>query len=238
VVVDPGKLYRDGNRSLREFKNTLRKSGARTVVAIVDQKEFNEREFVAARELVKSRGLEFHWIPIAAGWYPTDAQIRQFLAIANDPGKHPVLYHDDEGIRRAGMMMAAYQQSVLGYTDEQAKAAIQAFGHSDRTINEVRRFIDTYDPATGLAADLNAEHAARTGRAWPGVPASAAPPGASDTSAGSRPTTSDTSATQVGAAPTYRAGGGVMLSRKPVVRGGPTFGPAANRDDRTSLRNR
>jgi protein tyrosine phosphatase (PTP) superfamily phosphohydrolase (DUF442 family) len=160
VVVDEGKLYRDGNRSLREFKNTLRKAKPRTVIAVVDEKEFNEPEFVASRELVKSRGLTFHWIPIRAGWYPTAEQVREFLKIASDPANQPVLYHDDEGIRRAGMMMAAYQETVLGYDDARAKAGIRAFGHSDRTIDEVRRFIDAYDPVAGLTIDLNAERAA------------------------------------------------------------------------------
>ena len=155
VIVDPGKLYRDGNRSLREFKNTLRKTNPKTVVAIVDQQEYNEAEFVAARELVKSRGLNFHWIPIKAGAYPTGDQVREFLAIATDASKQPVLYHDDEGIRRAGMMMAAYQQSVLGYDDAKTVAAMQTFGHSERTIKDVSRFIEAYDPVNGLTVDLN-----------------------------------------------------------------------------------
>lgn len=155
IVVDPGKLYRDGNRSFREFKNSMRKSGAKTVVAIIDQEEFGQPEFVQAREYVKARGLEWFWIPIKAGAYPRPEQVKEFLAIARDPAKQPVLYHDDEGIRRAGMMMAAYQESVLGYDDAKAKAAIQAFGHSDRTIDDVRRFIDAYDPVKGLTADLN-----------------------------------------------------------------------------------
>src|SRR5688572_15763718 len=162
VVVDEGKLYRDGNRSLREFKNTLRKTKPRTVIAVLDEKEYHEPEFVAARELVQSRGLAFHWIPIRAGWYPTAEQVREFLKVANDPAKQPVLYHDDEGIRRAGMMMAAYQETVLGYDDAKAKAAIQAFGHSDRTINDVRRFIDAYDPVKGLTNDLNPTTSAST----------------------------------------------------------------------------
>jgi protein tyrosine phosphatase (PTP) superfamily phosphohydrolase (DUF442 family) len=197
VVVDEGKLYRDGNRSLREFKNTLRKAKPKTVIGVLDEKEFGEPEFVAARELVKSRGMEFHWIPIPAGWYPTDAQVREFLKIASDPSKQPVLYHDDEGIRRAGMMMAAYQESVLGYDDEKAKAAMQSFGHSERTTNEVRRFIDVYDPAKGLAVDLNAERAAQTGLPLP--------PGLSDTASATRPTTrrtpSDTPATTAASTP-------------------------------------
>jgi hypothetical protein len=35
--------------------------------------------------------------------------------------------------------------SVLGYDKEKAKNAILTFGHSDNTINDIRRFIDGYD---------------------------------------------------------------------------------------------
>ena len=156
VVVDPGKLYRDGNRTMREFKNTLRKTEPKTVIAVIDHQEYNEPDFVAARELVQSRGMKYHWIPIRAGAYPRAEQVREFLEIASDPTSQPVLYHDDEGIRRAGMMMAAYQESVLGYDDEKTKSAIRAFGHSERTIKDVKRFIDAYDPVNGLTVDLNA----------------------------------------------------------------------------------
>ena len=155
VVVDPGKLYRDGNRSVREYRNTLRKANPKTIVVIIDEQEYNEPEFVEAREIAKQRGIEYHWIPVPAGAYPTDAQVREFLQIASDPAKQPVLYHDDEGIRRAGMLMAAYQESVLGYDDEKAKASIEAFGHSERTIGDVKAFIDVYDPTKGVTIDLN-----------------------------------------------------------------------------------
>ena len=36
----------------------------------------------------------------------------------------------------------------MGYDKERAKDAILRFGHSDRTVNDVKRFIDGYDPAT------------------------------------------------------------------------------------------
>lgn len=155
VVVDPGKLYRDGNRSVREFRTALRKSNPRTVVAVIDEQEYNQPEFVEARKIVQDRGLDYVWIKIRAGGYPTPEQVRQFLEIARDPARQPVLYHDDEGIRRAGMLMAAYQESVLGYDNERTKASIRAFGHGDRTINEVREFIDAYDPVAGLTRDMN-----------------------------------------------------------------------------------
>ena len=147
VTVHEGVLYRDGNRGLREFRNALRKSNAKTVVCIVDDEEIKADEYVAEQELLRRKGIPFVRIPIVKGDWPTTEQVREFLAIATDPARQPVLYHDNEGIRRAGMMMAAYQQSVLGYSDEQAKAAMKTFGHSERTIADVRHFIDIYNGA-------------------------------------------------------------------------------------------
>jgi hypothetical protein len=155
VTVDPGKLYRNGHRNMREWKNAQRHAHAKTIVAVIDEEEYNEAEFVEERDYCKANGIGYHWINIKAGWYPRPEQVKEFLAIANDPAKQPVLYHDDEGIRRAGMMMAAYQMSVMGYDKAKAKSAIEAFGHSDRTIDNVRAFIDAYDPVNGLTVDLN-----------------------------------------------------------------------------------
>ena len=45
------------------------------------------------------------------------------------------------------MVVAAYQMSILGFTREQAKAAMEQFGHSARTVADVKRFIDLYDPS-------------------------------------------------------------------------------------------
>jgi protein tyrosine phosphatase (PTP) superfamily phosphohydrolase (DUF442 family) len=155
VVVDPGKVYRNGHRSMREWKNSMRQAHAKTIVAVIDDEEYNQPEFVEERDYCKAHGIEYVWINVKAGTYPRPEQVKQFLAIATDASKQPVLYHDDEGIRRAGMMMAAYQMSALGYDRAKAKADIHAFNHSDRTIDGVRAFIDAYDPVNGLTVDLN-----------------------------------------------------------------------------------
>ena len=155
VTVDPGKVYRNGHRSMREWKNAMRHAHAKTIVAVIDDEEYNQPEFVDERVYCKANGIDYVWINVKAGTYPKPEQVKQFLAIATDPAKQPVYYHDDEGIRRAGMMMAAYQMSVLGYDKAKAKSAIHAFGHSDRTIEGVRAFIDAYDPVNGLTVDLN-----------------------------------------------------------------------------------
>ena len=44
------------------------------------------------------------------------------------------------------MMVAAYQESILGYNAEQAKSAMLRFGHGQRTVGDVMKFIDEYDP--------------------------------------------------------------------------------------------
>jgi hypothetical protein len=46
------------------------------------------------------------------------------------------------------MFVAAYQESVLGYDRMKAKDAIVTFGHGNRVTDDIRRFIDDYDPAT------------------------------------------------------------------------------------------
>jgi hypothetical protein len=46
------------------------------------------------------------------------------------------------------MMVAAYEISILGLPKDQTESAMMTFGHSQRTINDVKRFIELYDPQT------------------------------------------------------------------------------------------
>ena len=43
------------------------------------------------------------------------------------------------------MFVAAYQMSIQGFDRDRAKASIKTFGHGEKTINDVRTFIDSYD---------------------------------------------------------------------------------------------
>lgn len=149
ATVDSGKVYRDGNRGPRELSNTLRKVQPRTVVCLIDDEELSDKEkpeFAAEVELLKQQGVEMVRIPVKLGGWPTASDIDSFLKIASDTARQPVLVHCAQGVRRTGMMVAAYQQSVLGWDDRKAEDAILAFGHSERSIGDVRRFIRVYDP--------------------------------------------------------------------------------------------
>jgi hypothetical protein len=56
--------------------------------------------------LLDRKGIKFVRIPIIKGDWPTTEQVRQFLDLTTDPRRQPVLFHDNEGIRRAGMRSA------------------------------------------------------------------------------------------------------------------------------------
>ena len=145
--VEKGVLYRDGNRGLREFKTALRKSNVRTVVILNDDEEMQKEPFNSELELLKDSGIEVVRIPVKLGGYPSSDQVKEFLAVANDRNKWPILVHCAQGVRRTGMMVAAYQESVLGYDDAKAKSRILPWGRkpTSQTLADVKAFIDNYD---------------------------------------------------------------------------------------------
>jgi protein tyrosine phosphatase (PTP) superfamily phosphohydrolase (DUF442 family) len=149
ATVQAGALYRDGVRSKHELENTLRKVKPRTVVRLVDENEQGREPFTDEVTYCHELGIAVIDIPIPLGGWPTMEQVNKFLRIASDPAKQPVLVHCAQGVRRTGMMSAAFQRKVLGWDKGKTGAAVLNFGHSHRTIDDVLRFIDGYDPATG-----------------------------------------------------------------------------------------
>lgn len=151
ATVQQGALYRDGARSLRELEAAVRDVKPGTVVCLVDDQEVNDPrkpQFKEEFAYLKAQGIRTERIAVKLGGWPTSADVRRFLTIATNRANQPVLVHCAQGVRRTGMMVAAYQESVLGFDKQKAKAAILTFGHSDKTINDIRRFIDTYNPGT------------------------------------------------------------------------------------------
>jgi protein tyrosine/serine phosphatase len=146
AVVSNGVLYRDGVRSISQFKLASQKTHLKTVVCLVDDNEIAREPFTDEMAYCKANGIEVVRIAIPLGGWPEAGQIQRFLAIVQNPAQQPVLVHCAQGVRRTGMMIAAYQMSVLKFDKSKAEDAILAFGHSDRTVGDVRRFIETYDP--------------------------------------------------------------------------------------------
>lgn len=152
-------LYRDGFRGVREFNTAMTDSGAKGIISLCDEKEYLKPPLNQEIEFLTHTKAKFFSIPVRLGGYPNTEQVRQFLKTVEDARRQPYIVHCAQGIRRTGMMVAAYQMSVLGWTKEQAKGNIKAFGHSERTIGDIKRFIDVYDPATRtVTQDLGVGH--------------------------------------------------------------------------------
>jgi len=147
--VQIGVLYRDGNRDLREFKHSLKFTQAKTVVSLVDDDELNDPnkpQFLAETNYCVATGIQYIRIPVKLGGWPTGDDLKTFIGIVTTAANQPVLVHCAQGIRRTGMFVAAYQESVLHESPDQAAAEIKTFGHKDRDLDDVRAFIKAYDP--------------------------------------------------------------------------------------------
>jgi protein tyrosine phosphatase (PTP) superfamily phosphohydrolase (DUF442 family) len=150
AMVDDGILYRDGNRGMTEFASAVRKSHAKTVVSLIDDDELNDAnkpQFKKEADFLSRMNVRQERISVKLGGWPSGDDLKRFLAIVADPTNRPVLVHCAQGVRRTGMFVAAYQQTALHYDKTKAKDGIQTFGHSDRTVDDVKAFIDNYDPA-------------------------------------------------------------------------------------------
>ncbi len=151
ATVQEGVLVRDGNRGLREFETAIRKTGAKSVVSLIDDQEFadpKKPQFAQEMEFCKQRGVKVVRIPLKLGGWPTSEDVLKFLEVVQEKQNQPVLVHCAQGVRRTGMMVAAFQESVLGWDDSKAKSTMLSFGHSDRTVKDVERFIGVYDAKT------------------------------------------------------------------------------------------
>ncbi len=146
--IERGKLYRDGLRNSTEFANACRMGHIRSIISLVSDEEYSSARFATAIDSARARGIQTLRVAIPLGGWPTTEDIYQFLALATNPANQPAIAHCREGVRRTGMLVSAYRITVMGMTKDQAKAAIETFGHSRRSIGDIERFIDLYDPAT------------------------------------------------------------------------------------------
>ena len=146
AVVQPKVLYRDGFRTVREFNTAVGNAKPKAIVCLLDAREREAEPFAIEQDYCRKSKIRFVWIPVQLGGWPKDAEVRQFLETVEKERNQPLLVHCAQGVRRTGMMVAAYQMSVLGWDKEKTKREILTFGHSRRSIADIEKFIDGYDP--------------------------------------------------------------------------------------------
>lgn len=148
ATVQRGVLYRTGFRTMREYETTISDVRPSTVVCLLDRSERARPPFSQEEIFCQHSRIGFVPIPVQLGGWPTQADVKAFVETVESKWRQPVLVHCAQGVRRTGMMVAAYQMSVLKWSKQKTKDAILTFGHSKRSIGDIERFIDGYDPVT------------------------------------------------------------------------------------------
>jgi len=103
-------LFRSAQPTAEGMRN-LKQFGIRTVV--------NLRSFHSDRDELADTGLAAEHITMKA-WHPEQKEIVQFLKLATDAQRAPLLVHCQHGADRTGTMCAVYRIVVQGWTKEEA----------------------------------------------------------------------------------------------------------------------
>lgn len=120
--VDEG-FYRGGQPS-RAGLEQLSRMGIKTIICLRQPSKAVDEE----RQLAEQLGMRWVNIPMWFWWRPSDAQVRQFLAIAADPAQRPVFVHCRQGWNRAGVMAAIYRIAYQGWEPRRAYTEARQFG--------------------------------------------------------------------------------------------------------------
>ena len=70
--------------------------------------------------LVERAGMKFYRIPLTTSERPSEAAIKQFLTLVNNPANQPVFVHCQGGRHRTGVMTAVYRMTKDGWTPDHA----------------------------------------------------------------------------------------------------------------------
>src|SRR5438128_1565792 len=102
ATVTPNLLYRDGFRSVREFRTAVGNVGARTVVRLLDADERQKDPFNLEEDFCSRGRISLHTISVPLGGWPSGKDIQAFLDITHHKKHLPILVHCAQGVRRTG----------------------------------------------------------------------------------------------------------------------------------------
>lgn len=131
-------LYRGGQPD-QEGVEWLRSIGIKTVVNLRHYHGDTEGE------RVRAAGMRYVRIPLESTDPPTDAQVRRFLSVIDDPDARPVYVHCLHGVDRTGAMLAVYRIREEGWNNADALAEMEHFG-AHGILHDLRRFVGSYQP--------------------------------------------------------------------------------------------
>jgi protein tyrosine/serine phosphatase len=129
--------------------------GVKTIINLTsDDAQPNERQ------MTERSGMRYVQIPMTTHREPTNAQIAQFLSIANDPASQPVYVHCVGGKHRTGVMTAIFRMTNDGWSADQAFSEMKQYKFgADFLHSEFKRVVYAYPAQLARTATLNASAA-------------------------------------------------------------------------------
>jgi protein tyrosine/serine phosphatase len=137
-----GKVDDDYYRGAQPERNDyadLAKLGVKTVIDLQADGPSNEAG------AVKAVGMNFIRIGMTTTKAPTEAQVKQFFDIVNNPENQPVYVHCAGGRHRTGTMTALYRMANDGWTPAQAYSEMKQYrfeGFPDHPV--LRNYVYAY----------------------------------------------------------------------------------------------
>ncbi len=155
-TVESGKLYRSGQLTPEGLKRVIHDHGIKTVISLRFRPHPNglipdkwEEDFCNGIGIKHIRIRPEAFSVPGSDEIPAIKPLQEFLKIARDPNRHPILIHCNAGMHRTGAFCAVYRMDVQGWRNDDAIAEMEAIGY-DNIDNEidVRDFLKSYKPKT------------------------------------------------------------------------------------------
>jgi uncharacterized protein (TIGR01244 family) len=133
-VVEEGVLYRSGQPAPADLVGLIERCGLKTVVCLRGTRDADDRDAWEAteREVCRSKGVEFVFLPMNHKNPPTAEQVQQFLDVTRDPARRPVLVHCRIGQQRTLLFCALYRVHVQRTDADAALREMDALGFNIR----------------------------------------------------------------------------------------------------------
>jgi protein tyrosine/serine phosphatase len=117
------RLLRGGQPTDDGFR-ALAGMGVRLAVDLREGEERTETE----RALVTGLGMDYVAIPINGWRSPKANDVARFLALVRHDREGAVFVHCRRGAERTGVMIAAYRMALEGWSADEARAEMEAYG--------------------------------------------------------------------------------------------------------------
>jgi protein tyrosine/serine phosphatase len=133
-VVEEGALYRCGQPTPAELARLIDRYRLRTIVSLRGARAADDPDGweQAEREVCLGKGIEFVALPCNHKNPPTEEQVRQFLELARDRARRPMLVHCRIGQQRTLLFCALYRVQVQGVAAEAALEEMDQLGFNIR----------------------------------------------------------------------------------------------------------